>query len=87
MSVDLPESHADLLERPLFAHLATIRPDGSPQISVMWFAWDRPNPHSPDSRAPKEDHFARDSCMRTNRHFGGSPEVRAAGYLGPPARP
>jgi len=35
-----PPSHADLLERPLFAHLATIRPDGSPQSSVMWFAWD-----------------------------------------------
>lgn len=40
MTADLPESHADLLERPLFAHLATIRPDGSPQSSVMWFAWD-----------------------------------------------
>ena len=39
MTVELPQSHADLLERPLFAHLATIRPDGSPQ-SVMWFAWD-----------------------------------------------
>jgi PPOX class probable F420-dependent enzyme len=35
-----PESHADLLQRPLFAHLATVRPDGSPQSSVMWFAWD-----------------------------------------------
>ena len=40
MSAALPQSHADLLERPLFAHLATIRPDGSPQSSVMWFAWD-----------------------------------------------
>jgi PPOX class probable F420-dependent enzyme len=40
MTAHLPESHADLLERPLFAHLATIRPDGSPQSSVMWFAWD-----------------------------------------------
>ena len=40
MSTVLPESHADLLERPLFAHLATIRPDGSPQSSVMWFSWD-----------------------------------------------
>ena len=40
MTVDLPPSHADLLERPLFAHLATIRPDGSPQSSVMWFDWD-----------------------------------------------
>jgi PPOX class probable F420-dependent enzyme len=40
MTAELPESHSDLLERPLFAHLATIRPDGSPQSSVMWFAWD-----------------------------------------------
>jgi PPOX class probable F420-dependent enzyme len=40
MTVEFPQSHADLLERPLFAHLATIRPDGSPQSSVMWFAWD-----------------------------------------------
>ncbi|MDR7276261.1 PPOX class F420-dependent oxidoreductase [Catenuloplanes atrovinosus] len=36
----VPQSHADLLDRPVFAHLATIRPDGSPQSSVMWFAWD-----------------------------------------------
>ncbi len=36
----LPDSHADLLERPLFAHLATVRPDGTPQTNVMWFAWD-----------------------------------------------
>jgi PPOX class probable F420-dependent enzyme len=38
--VNPPESHADLLDQPTFAHLATIRPDGSPQSSVMWFAWD-----------------------------------------------
>jgi PPOX class probable F420-dependent enzyme len=37
---ELPESHADLLDRPLFAHLATVRPDGSPQTQVMWFRWD-----------------------------------------------
>jgi PPOX class probable F420-dependent enzyme len=35
-----PESHADLLDRALFGHLATVRPDGSPQSSVMWFDWD-----------------------------------------------
>lgn len=35
-----PDSHADLLDRPLFAHLATVRPDGAPQSSVMWFDWD-----------------------------------------------
>src|SRR5258707_13385683 len=39
-SSEVPESHRDLLDRPLFAHLATLRPDGSPQSSVMWFVWD-----------------------------------------------
>jgi PPOX class probable F420-dependent enzyme len=36
----VPATHVDLLEKPLFAHLATIRPDGAPQSSVMWFGWD-----------------------------------------------
>ena len=36
----VPESHRDLLDRPLFAHLATVRPDGAPQSNVMWFVWD-----------------------------------------------
>ncbi|MDR2279968.1 MAG: PPOX class F420-dependent oxidoreductase [Gordonia sp. (in: high G+C Gram-positive bacteria)] len=36
----IPESHRDLLERPLYAHLATIRPDGRPQVNPMWFSWD-----------------------------------------------
>jgi PPOX class probable F420-dependent enzyme len=40
VSVEVPESHLDLLERPGFAHLATVRPDGSPQTQVMWFVWD-----------------------------------------------
>src|SRR3954447_4562209 len=35
-----PGSHQDLLDRRLFAHLATVRPDGAPQSGLMWFAWD-----------------------------------------------
>jgi PPOX class probable F420-dependent enzyme len=35
-----PESHLDLLQRPLFAHLATIRADGAPQVNPMWFLYD-----------------------------------------------
>jgi PPOX class probable F420-dependent enzyme len=35
-----PASHVDLLERPVVTHLATVRPDGSPQTNVMWFDWD-----------------------------------------------
>jgi PPOX class probable F420-dependent enzyme len=35
-----PASHLDLLERPLFAHFATVAADGSPRVNVMWFLWD-----------------------------------------------
>jgi PPOX class probable F420-dependent enzyme len=35
-----PEGYLELLQRPNFAHLATVRPDGGPQTNVMWFAWD-----------------------------------------------
>lgn len=36
----IPETHEDLLRRPLFAHMATLRPDGEIQSNPMWFAWD-----------------------------------------------
>ena len=36
----IPEKFSDLLERPLLGHLATTRPDGSPQVNPMWFLWD-----------------------------------------------
>ena len=32
----IPESHRDLLERPVLAILTTIMPDGSPQASPVW---------------------------------------------------
>ncbi|WP_084962841.1 PPOX class F420-dependent oxidoreductase [Thermoactinospora rubra] len=36
----IPDSHADLLTRPLFAHLATLMPDGTPQVTPVWTIWD-----------------------------------------------
>lgn len=36
----IPESHLDLLTRPLFGHLATIRPDGTAQSNPVWYVWD-----------------------------------------------
>ena len=36
----IPTDLLDLLERPLYAHLATTRPDGTVQVSPMWFGWD-----------------------------------------------
>lgn len=38
--VTIPDDFRDLLERPLFAHLATVRPTGAPQVGPMWFGWD-----------------------------------------------
>ncbi|MGY0020174.1 PPOX class F420-dependent oxidoreductase [Streptomyces sp. YJ-C3] len=36
----IPDSHVDLLERPLFGHLATIRPDNTPHVNPVWYQWD-----------------------------------------------
>ena len=36
----VPASHADLLERPVLAHVATIGPAGEPQNNPVWFGWD-----------------------------------------------
>ncbi|MEV6305374.1 PPOX class F420-dependent oxidoreductase [Actinoplanes sp. NPDC051861] len=36
----IPDELHDLLERPLFADLATVREDGTPQNNPMWYAWD-----------------------------------------------
>ena len=36
MSTEIPESHRDLLEAPV-ATLATLGPDGRPQLSAVWF--------------------------------------------------
>jgi len=35
----IPESHRDLLEKPLLAHVATIGPKGEPQSNPVWFLW------------------------------------------------
>jgi PPOX class probable F420-dependent enzyme len=37
---EIPETHADLLTRPLYCHLATVSPAGRPQSNPMWFVWD-----------------------------------------------
>jgi PPOX class probable F420-dependent enzyme len=39
----IPASHADLLNKPAFAHLATLNPDGSPQVTPVWVDFDGTN--------------------------------------------
>ena len=36
----VPESHADILSKKGFAHVATIGPDGTPQSNPVWYDWD-----------------------------------------------
>jgi hypothetical protein len=38
--VAIPDGYEDLLQRPLYGHLATTRPNGSAQVNPMWFDWD-----------------------------------------------
>ena len=36
----IPENYRDLLEKKAFAHLATVMPDGSPQVTPVWCDFD-----------------------------------------------
>lgn len=36
-STVIPESHADILDQKVLAHVATIGPDGEPQNNPVWF--------------------------------------------------
>jgi PPOX class probable F420-dependent enzyme len=36
----IPEKFQDVLQKKAFAQLATIMPDGSPQVSPVWFEYD-----------------------------------------------
>jgi PPOX class probable F420-dependent enzyme len=36
----IPESYHDLFERRTFAHVATVMPDGTPQVTPVWVGYD-----------------------------------------------
>jgi PPOX class probable F420-dependent enzyme len=36
----VPDGFEDLLTRPLVGDLATVRPDGDPSVTPMWYVWD-----------------------------------------------
>ena len=38
--VSIPESHRDLFEKKALAHLATLMPNGSPQVTPLWVMLD-----------------------------------------------
>jgi PPOX class probable F420-dependent enzyme len=40
MAVPIPESHKRLFDEPVLANLATIMPDGRPQVNPVWCDYD-----------------------------------------------
>lgn len=36
----IPKSHQDLLKKKALAHVATLMPDGAPQVTPVWFDYD-----------------------------------------------
>ncbi|HVO44059.1 MAG TPA: PPOX class F420-dependent oxidoreductase [Aggregatilineales bacterium] len=40
MTLAIPDSHRDLLEKPVHATLTTLMPDGQPQCSIVWADYD-----------------------------------------------
>ncbi len=43
MSSVIPEEMKDLLDKPIVASLSTVMPDGSPQVTPVWFDYDGSN--------------------------------------------
>jgi PPOX class probable F420-dependent enzyme len=39
----IPDSHLDLFKKKAFAHLATVMPDGKPQVTPIWVDYDGRN--------------------------------------------
>lgn len=39
-STIIPDSHRDLLESTALADVATVGPNGEPQVNPVWFGWD-----------------------------------------------
>lgn len=40
MTVTIPDSHRDLLQKPVHGVLTTMMPDGTPQSSIVWVDYD-----------------------------------------------
>jgi PPOX class probable F420-dependent enzyme len=40
MTAAIPDAYRDLLDKPAIAHLATLMPDGTPQVTPVWCDFD-----------------------------------------------
>jgi PPOX class probable F420-dependent enzyme len=59
MANTIPESYRDLFEKPAFAHLATIMPDGTPQVTPVWCDYDGTHIRINSAKGRVKDHNMR----------------------------
>jgi PPOX class probable F420-dependent enzyme len=52
---EIPATFQDLLQKPAFAHLATLMPDGSPQVTPVWVDFDGKNVMVNTARGRQKD--------------------------------
>jgi PPOX class probable F420-dependent enzyme len=74
MAATIPPAYQDLLQKPAFASLATLNPDGSPQVTPVWFDFDGKNIIVNTARGRVKD-----------RNLKGNPRVALA--ISDPANP
>ena len=59
----IPATHADLLTKRSFAHVATLNADGSPQVTPVWVDFDGANVLINTARGRvKARNLAREPC-------------------------
>ncbi len=61
MAISIPPAFQDLLRKKSFAHLATLMPDGSPQVTPVWWDWDGRNVLINTARGRQKDRNLRRS--------------------------
>jgi PPOX class probable F420-dependent enzyme len=78
----LPDSVRTVLESPALAHLVTLNPDGSPQVSIVWVGLDGDEivaGHLPEHR--KVRNVRRDSRVALSIEADGRNAMGLAEYL------
>ena len=55
MTTAIPDSHRDLLEGKALAHLATLMPDGRPQVTPVWCDFDGTHVRINSARGRQKD--------------------------------
>jgi len=55
MTAKIPDTHRDILDSKAIAHLATLMPDGRPQVTPVWFDFDGAHVRVNSTRGRRKD--------------------------------